>query len=41
LAADPAQLPEPQQGRIGRDGLHRTVCDYVAGMTDRFLMQQT
>lgn len=41
LVADPSQLPEPQQKRIPRDGLHRAVCDYVAGMTDRFLLQQT
>ncbi len=41
LVAEPSLLPEPQQQRIARDGLHRTVCDYVAGMTDRFLLQQT
>jgi dGTPase len=26
--------------RIARDGLPRTVCDYLAGMTDRYLMQE-
>jgi len=26
--------------RIEREGLHRTVCDYVAGMTDRYLMEE-
>jgi dGTPase len=34
--ADPSRLPERYQQRIERDGLHRTICDYVAGMTDRF-----
>jgi dGTPase len=26
--------------RIEKEGLHRTVCDYVAGMTDRYLMEE-
>lgn len=34
--ADPARLPDRYQQRIERDGLHRTICDYLAGMTDRF-----
>ncbi len=25
-------------GRVERDGLHRAVCDYLAGMTDRYAM---
>jgi dGTPase len=37
--ARPNQLPEPVQRRIATDGLRRTVCDYVAGMTDRFLLR--
>jgi dGTPase len=41
LLAAPAELPAPQRQRIGQDGLHRVVCDYVAGMTDRFLVQRT
>lgn len=32
---DPITLPTEYQATIGRDGLHRTVCDYIAGMTDR------
>jgi dGTPase len=26
-------------GRVDRDGLHRAVCDYLAGMTDRYAIQ--
>ena len=26
--------------RIESEGLHRTVCDYIAGMTDRYLMEE-
>ena len=26
--------------RIHRDGLHRAVCDYLSGMTDRYLMRE-
>jgi dGTPase len=39
LLARPDDLPPPQRARIARDGRERTVCDYIAGMTDRFLMQ--
>ncbi|MCB9879768.1 MAG: dNTP triphosphohydrolase [Planctomycetes bacterium] len=39
LCADPSKLPEWTQARIDRDGLERTVCDYVAGMTDRYLIK--
>jgi len=34
--AHPDALPARYESRIGDDGLHRTVCDYIAGMTDRF-----
>jgi dGTPase len=36
----PALLPERYQGRISTDGLHRVVCDYIAGMTDRYCVEQ-
>jgi dGTPase len=36
LVARPAMLPDRYARRIDRDGLQRTVCDYVAGMTDRY-----
>jgi len=39
LRRDPSQLSERRRARIERDGLERTICDYVAGMTDRFLMK--
>jgi len=41
LVANPAQLPPAARSRIESDGLERTVCDYVAGMTDRFLVRQS
>jgi dGTPase len=41
LAGDPTQLPPAQQARLARDGVPRTVCDYIAGMTDRFLHKLT
>ncbi|MDY6873822.1 MAG: deoxyguanosinetriphosphate triphosphohydrolase [Chloroflexota bacterium] len=33
---EPAVLPDPYQAAINDDGLYETVCDYIAGMTDRF-----
>ncbi len=41
---DPATLPEEWRGDVARAGdeaaLARIVCDYVAGMTDRFALQE-
>jgi dGTPase len=39
-ASNPRQLPPPHQARIQAEGLERTVCDYVAGMTDRFAQNE-
>jgi dGTPase len=39
-AAEPLQLPPRYQRRIPEDGLHRVVCDYIAGMTDRFALDE-
>jgi dGTPase len=39
-AAEPLQLPPRYQRQIERDGLHRVVCDYIAGMTDRFALDE-
>lgn len=39
LLQTPDQLPARSQARIDQDGLERTICDYIAGMTDRFLMK--
>jgi dGTPase len=36
----PAQLPYQTQQCIEEHGLHRTVCDYIAGMTDRYTLQE-
>ncbi len=41
LLADPSSLPAPVRARIERDGRERTICDYIAGMTDRFLHKAT
>ena len=38
--ADPTRLGEAAAKRIEQEGLHRTVCDYIAGMTDRYLMEE-
>ncbi len=38
--ASPLILPTDVQGQIPHKGLHRTVCDYIAGMTDRFALQE-
>ena len=40
-----AYLVEPEgwargRRRVEKEGLHRTVCDYIAGMTDRYLMEE-
>jgi len=34
--SEPRQLPHRTQELIERDGVHRVICDYIAGMTDRF-----
>jgi dGTPase len=38
--AEPRQLPPQFQGQLERDGVHRVVCDYLAGMTDRFAVDE-
>ena len=38
--AEPLQLPPRYQARIEADGLHRVVCDYIAGMTDRYALDE-
>ncbi len=35
-AADPRMLPERYFRRVDEQGVHRVVCDYIAGMTDRY-----
>ena len=36
----PAQMPPEIQRRIPSDGLRRVVCDYIAGMTDRYALDE-
>ena len=40
FAADASLLPPRYAKRIEADGLYRVVCDYIAGMTDRYCKQQ-
>jgi dGTPase len=40
FVAEPLQLPPHYQERIDREGRHRVVCDYIAGMTDRFALDE-
>ena len=37
---EPNLLGEAAARRIETEGLHRTICDYIAGMTDRYLMEE-
>jgi len=36
--AHPKKMGESSQKRLKKCGLHRAVCDYIAGMTDRYVM---
>jgi len=38
--AEPAILPDTAQNFINKRGLERTICDYIAGMTDRFAIEE-
>jgi len=38
--AEPATLPEQFQAFIEHRGLERTICDYIAGMTDRYAIEE-
>ncbi|MBI3737890.1 MAG: deoxyguanosinetriphosphate triphosphohydrolase [Chloroflexi bacterium] len=38
--AEPAILPDTVQKSIDKRGLERTICDYIAGMTDRFAIEE-
>ena len=37
---EPALLGDAAARRIESEGLYRTVCDYIAGMTDRYLLEE-
>jgi dGTPase len=34
----PKEIGEQARKRVRKSGLHRAVCDYIAGMTDRFVV---
>ena len=38
--SEPAILPGQVQEQIEEFGLERTICDYIAGMTDRFAIEE-
>ena len=38
--AEPAILPDTAQIFVDQRGLERTICDYIAGMTDRFAIEE-
>lgn len=40
LAANPSELGRKAKSRIRKHGLERSICDYVSGMTDRYLALQ-
>ncbi|MBL8049991.1 MAG: deoxyguanosinetriphosphate triphosphohydrolase [Anaerolineales bacterium] len=37
---EPAMLPEHVQFFVEKRGLERTICDYIAGMTDRYAVEE-
>ena len=38
--AHPEELGETTNERLKKEGLSRTVCDYIAGMTDRYALDE-
>jgi dGTPase len=38
--SEPKQMPESTQAHLKETSLHRVVCDYIAGMTDRFALEE-
>ena len=38
--ANPSLLPPRYRGRIVPEGIHRVICDYIAGMTDPYARQE-
>ena len=38
--AHPEDIGSQSRSRIERDGLQRAICDYIAGMTDRYVWQE-
>ena len=40
FVGEPRQLPPHYYDEVEREGVHRVVCDYIAGMTDRFALDE-
>ena len=40
LCTHPDKMPHYYQQMIDSEGLERTVCDYISGMTDRYCLKQ-
>ena len=38
--AHPEQLPNTSRGRLGTEDPYRVICDYIAGMTDRYAIDE-
>jgi dGTPase len=38
--AEPRQLPYEEQAKTKETSLHRVICDYIAGMTDRYALAE-
>jgi dGTPase len=36
----PGEISPGSRKRIGKNGLHRAVCDHIASMTDRYVMRE-
>ncbi|MBI3323130.1 MAG: deoxyguanosinetriphosphate triphosphohydrolase [Candidatus Omnitrophica bacterium] len=36
----PGQLPDTTRARLSREDPHRVICDYIAGMTDRYAIEE-
>lgn len=36
----PEQLPPSDHKKIPKEGIHRVICDYIAGMTDRYALDE-
>ena len=37
---EPSTLPEQFHAIVDQRGLERTICDYIAGMTDRYAIEE-
>jgi dGTPase len=37
---EPSTLPRQFQAFLEQRGLERTICDYIAGMTDRYAIEE-